>query len=397
MCAATGSENGPSARRRWLVLAALAAVLALAGCGFLPYEEAESPELPAGEEAAQQYRSLDGYQATIVYEYSDRENRRAQVAVDLRSGRSRFAWRAPESVAGNLVVYNGSTVVRYNATTNEYSRVSTLNLDRVGDNADRIEQLVDAARREGEMTVEAPPPGGAPLPAVPQGNQSTDAETDSRFAVSYEGTETVAGREAHVIDYESVDDPEEGVVEQTVWLDTEHFVTLRSTQRSVIDGSESTVTFRLENLTFDPDFSAARFEFDPPPGATLDTASSYDLTSYETRAELAAEAEMTVPDPAVPDPFVLTRADEVRGENSTTVQLRYQSTGSVLYVTKTATDDFSSLDEGERVTVGDQPGSYRASATRALVVWQCGEYEYTVVGDLPKSDLLSVADSVACA
>ena len=61
-------------RRRLLVLLALVAVVTLAGCSVLFGNGTESGGLPPGEEAAEQYLSLDGYEATVHYEYSDRSD-----------------------------------------------------------------------------------------------------------------------------------------------------------------------------------------------------------------------------------------------------------------------------------------------------------------------------------
>jgi outer membrane lipoprotein-sorting protein len=168
----------------------------------------------------------------LHYEYSDREDRRAHIQADVDGGQSRVAWRAPPSIAGNVNVYNGSTLVRYNATANAYVRIGTEDVAPFKDGSGEIADVVDAARENGETTVDEPPAGGAPLPAVPAGDSaagSVDTDVDSRFEVTYEGTETVADREAYVIDYDAVD-ASEGIVEQTIWLDTEYFITLKSTQ-----------------------------------------------------------------------------------------------------------------------------------------------------------------------
>jgi len=397
---ATGTGDSGYEWRRLLVVLTLLAVVALAGCSLLAGGDGGGEELPSGEEAANQYRSLDGYEATLHYEYSDRPDRRSQIQADVNDGRFRVEWRAPDSLVGNVNVYNGTTLVRYNATDHEYVSIATEDIEPFTDGAERIETAVDDAREEGETTVEGPPAGGAPLPAVPSGDGGTaesETATDSRFEVSYEGTETVAGRQAHVIDYEPVGDPGEGVVEQTVWLDTEHFLTLKSTQVTRRDGTESTFTFRMTDLDLEPGLSADTFEFDPPAGATPNESNSYDLTSYETRADLAAAVDTSVPEPSVSDRLQLDRADHIRGADFSAVQLRYRSTGTFIFVTKTTEQGYTNLSEGERVQVGDQSGRYRASGQRALVAWQCDGYVYTVTADISMTELLDVARSVECA
>lgn len=389
--------RGFPSRRHLLVALALLAAVTLAGCGLLFGDDGSGTGLPDGEEAAEQYLSLDGYEATAHYEYSDGTDRRARIQVDVGGHNSRVEWLAPPRVAGNVNVYNGSTLVRYNATTNEYARISTEDLDFFREGANRIEGVVDNARAEGQTTVEGPPAGGAPLPEVPAGERSSGAGNEARFEVTYEGTETVAGREAHVISYEAVEDTSEGVIEQTVWLDTEHFITLKSRQVSRFDGNESTYTFRLSNVSFDPGLTDADFRFDPPPGATLNESESYDLTSYDTRTQLVSASDISVPNPAIPERFELVRADHIDGSGFTAVQFQYRASGSVLFVTKTTERDYTDLSEGERVSVGSRSGRYRVSKQQALVTWRCGERVYVVAGDVGRSTLLDVARSVECA
>ncbi len=385
-------------RQHLLVAAAILAVVALAGCSLLA-DDSGQRSLPTGEEAAEQYRSLDGYEATLHYEYTDRADRRSHIEVDIDGGRSRVEWLTPDSIAGNINVYNGSTLVRYNATTNEFVRIGTEDLAPFEAGADEIATVVDSAREDGETTVEGPPAGGAPLPAVPAGEDTENApesDDNSRFNVTYEGTETVAGREAYVIDYQPVGDPGDGVVEQTVWLDTEYFITLKSRQVTRRGGEKSTFTFRMSDVTIDPDFEEDTFAFDPPSGATLNESNSYDLTSYRTIASLSDVAALSVPDPTVPDRFALDRANHIRGSDFAAVQLRYRAASSLLFVTKTTEDDYTNLSRGDPVSIGDRTGRYRSSGTRALVAWQCDGHVYTVTADISKAELLDVARSVEC-
>jgi outer membrane lipoprotein-sorting protein len=389
-----GAGTVSPGRRQYFVALALVAVVALAGCSLLSPNGGETGGLPPGEEAADEYRSLDGYEATVHYEYSDRPDRKAFIQEDIDSGRSRVEWLEPASRTGSVQIYNGSAVIRYNATENEYVRIDTTDIQSYEDGAEHLESSIDAARKEGTTTVDQPP-GGAPLPRVPQGNTAESVSTGT-FEVSYDGTETVAGREAHVISYDAVGDVQDGTVSQTVWLDTEHFFTLKSTQVSRFGGEKSTFTVRLSNVTVEPGLSAADFDFDPPANATLNRSASYDVTGYDSRAQLVDAAAISVPNPTVPDRFTLFRTIRVVGQNFTAVQLQYQTSSSRLLVTKTSQQSYTSVTDGERVSVGSRTGRYRTSGTRAIVVWQCDEFIHTVTGDVQKTTLLDVARSVEC-
>jgi len=377
--------------RRALLAVLVVAALALAGCSAL---SGGSSALPDPADAADSYRTLDGYSATVSIERSEEDDRRIQIWIDPDGGKTRSKVLAPPSEAGNLYVSTNSSVIRYNATTNEYVRISTSGTDRFERGAQRIRQAIADARAEGETTTNAPPVGGQPLPVVPEKDGST--RENAQFVVSYEGTESIAGRTAHVLNYTAAGDRSQGVLRQQIWLDTEYFVTLRATQVSRLDGNRSTYVFELSNVTFEPDFGTERFAFDPPAGATVNRSESFDVTSYDSRAALAAATTMSVPAPAVPDRYSLVTADRVDGVTFDAVQLRYRAGTSAIYVTKTTEQSYTSTTEGEPVRIGNRTGRYRSTGVQSLVAWECGDYVYTVVGDLQKATMTDIARSVAC-
>jgi outer membrane lipoprotein-sorting protein len=377
--------------RRALLVVLVVAALALSGCSAL---SDEGSALPDPADAAEGYRTLDGYSATVSIERSDGDDRRIRIWVDPDGGKTRSKVLAPPPEAGDVYVANTSRVIRYNATTNEYVRISTVGTDRFERGAQRIKQAIADARAEGETTTDAPPVGGQPLPVVPDKRGASEEST--QFVVRYEGTESIAGRTAHVLNYTAAGDRSQGVLRQRIWLDTEYFVTLKATQVSRFGGNRSTYTFELSNVSFDPDFGSDRFEFDPPAGATVNRSESFDVTSYDSRSALAAATRISVPTPAVPDRYSLVTADRIEGVTFDAIQLRYRAGTSALYLTKTTEQTYTNTTEGEPVTIGNQTGRYRSSGVQSLVVWECGDYVYTVVGDLQKATMIDIARSVAC-
>ncbi|WP_338902330.1 hypothetical protein [Salinibaculum marinum] len=357
-----------------------------------------TPPLPPGEEAAEEYRSLDGYTATVDIDQSQDTDQRVRVWFDPDDGNSRAKILAPVSQAGNLYVANGSAIVQYNATSNEYIQVSTSGTDRFESSAQRVEAAVADARAGGNTT-DGPPVGGAPLPVVPdagEGTPESEGDSQGQFRVSYEGTQQIAGRTAHVLNYTAAGNRTQGILQQTLWLDTEHFVTLKLHQESRFGGNRSTYTYELSNVSFETDFGPDRFRFDPPPGATANRSESYDLTSFDSRDDLVAATDVPVPDPAVPGRYALVQADRIDGGTFDAVQLSYRATTSRLVVTKTSEQSYIDTSEGKPVAIGDRTGRFRSSGVSSIVVWECGEYIYVVAGDLPESSMVDVARSVAC-
>jgi len=377
--------------RRLLVAGAVVLAVALAGCSVL---SANDPALPDGSEAAESYRSLDGYSATATIERTNGLEERLRIWIDPDDGNARTEMLAPPAQSGNLNLANGSHVVRYNATKNEYVVISTSGFDRFERGAQRIEEAVDDVREDGETTTDAPAVGGAPLPVVPDG-EHTPTE-NAQFTVQYDGVERVAGRAAHVLNYTAAGNRSHGVLRQRVWLDTDYFVTLKSTQVSRFGANRTTYSFELSNVSFDTEFSASRFAFDPPAGATVNESESYDLTSYDSLSGLSEQAAIPVPDPDVPDRYQLVTADRIVGLTFNAIQLRYRAGTSALYVTKTTEQSYTNTSEGEPVSIGTQTGRYRSTGVESLVIWECGDYIYTVTGDVQRTTLLDVARSVGC-
>ncbi|WP_049924113.1 LolA family protein [Halopiger djelfimassiliensis] len=116
------------------------------------------------------------------------------------------------------------------------------------------------------------------------------------YDLEYQGTETVAGREAHVLSataknesvvdeisllvgdtefvyaLETVDPSEElDITEQTIWIDTEYKYPLQ--EELVVNGTDDdqyVMTERFETIEFNTDLSDDRFAFEPPENATVE-------------------------------------------------------------------------------------------------------------------------------
>ena len=116
------------------------------------------------------------------------------------------------------------------------------------------------------------------------------------YDVAYEGTDTVADREAHVLSAEATNesvaegvsvlvgdtefvyaletvDPSEEleVTSQTLWIDTEYEFPLK--EEVVVDnpdGDDVVLTERFESVTFNGDVDDETFAFDPPENASVE-------------------------------------------------------------------------------------------------------------------------------
>ena len=396
------AERGTS--RRPLLLAALLVLVSVVGVGLLVGDTGEEPvRQPSAEDAAVQLRSLDGFAATreTVIERGDGTQRTVErvhrrlgdaVRIERRSGPGRV----------DLVVANASGRWQYDRDANTATWYDVNGSAAAG--FDRIPRLLARLNRTTDTAANATPARGvSPLPVVPAagGNASVDgpagAATDG-YAVSYEGTDTVDGRDVFVVSVSRAGGGAEPVANytQTLWLDAERYVPLKLQTGWTQGGERTVVTATYTDVTFDPEFPAGTFRFDPPANATLERADAPAQQRYDSVVELRAAASMSVPEPNLPADFALASATRTDGERVTSVGLQY--------VNATTTVAFAKIEpvyrpgtDGERVTVAGRTATYRTLGPDRSVVWVCDgtQYKLTATG-LDREDLLALADSVGC-
>ena len=381
--------TGTRGRSAGVLLVGVGVVVALAlGAGLLL---TGGTPLPSADEAAQQYSELDAYNATYTVTFNEPgETRTVRVrnTVSPDSGELRSEALAPPSRVGNLRVYNGSVAWLYNATRDTVTRVAQAEPQVVPRQRAVVRSVVAAANGEDASS------RVSPLPVVPgsEGGSAVENAT-AELEASYEGTATVAGREAHVISLTPAANATTSITEQTVWLDTEYFVPLRVNATLVFEGNRTVISQEATGVSFEPDLPPGVFEFDPPVSGDPERSTA-EVTTYESRADLAAATAFPVPDPTVPGRFGLSRAQLTVRPDRAAVVLRYTSGVNVISVVAGNGTEFDTA-TGEPVRVGNRTGRFDVSGQVGRVVWTCGAYEYAVAGTVPRETLTSVARSVA--
>ncbi len=370
------------------------------------------PSLPDGETAAERYRSVDTVSAvavTVVENASGTTRRRAELVRRPGTGES---WRrtvAPERDAGDLTVSNGSVTWLYDESEGNVTRIDATAYERAdGTYADYLERLFEAVSGEDDAADEGAV-GVSPLPVVPATDRPAPVTngTVGGFVVSYEGTATVDGRTAHVLDLtpRGEADGEFATLGQTLYLDTEHLYPLRQRMSYRVGGNTTTYTVTYRNVSFGDDVAPDRFAFDPPANATVEELSLPDSTRYDSVDALRANTTMSVPAPSLPDGFDVESARHtVSSErNYTGITLTYSNGSASVFVStynRTAPfGDATRPDDGEAVRLGDRNATYSEYGVAKRVAWTCeaaGSYRSVSTDALPRGALLDVARSVGC-
>ena len=396
-----------SPRRTHLLLGVVVVSLAITGAiavSTVLDESTETNSDPFAENVSDRLAAVDGVSATrtTVIERGNETRRTVErVRLDPDSG---GVWRQQVRGPGDIDrrVSNGTTLWLYDRENETVTRLDTQDEDGAYSRyLERIPALVATLNRASEETETPPesPPAGAPLPVVPAGEtgQSVPTPTAARgsYTVTSNGTATVDGRSALVLTLERSGSEPVAEYRQTPGLDEQWYVPLRTRTAWTQGGERTVITTTYSNLTINPGLEPSRFQFDPPDDVTVETPTTPDQQQFDSLASLRRASNMTVPEPTLPESYVLEEATRTTGRIGS-IGLRYVNATSVVTITKLDTV-IPPTSEGEPVVVAGQMATYRVIGATQGLVWDCGGRLYKVRGSgLARSTLVAIADSVGC-
>lgn len=379
-------------RSRVGLLALLVCSLLLAGCISLGPEQ---PELPEETEVEETLADLDAIEATVVSSFNGTTTER-RTLMEIGTGKTRS--RTQVGGTENLFVSNGSTAWRYNGSSNTV-RVTHISNRGQQFNTSYVESMssVFASLNAGSDSSDA---DVIQLPIIPMsGGDSPQPVTGSieefgNASLTYVGTETVDGRETYVVEMA----PQESSprTNTTMWIDQEWYFPLRWNSTISTEDERQTLTMSYRNVTFDPEISPGTFEFEPPENATI-IEQTFSSQSFDSRAELEAATEMTVPTPDVPDDLAFESGMRFDNNGSVSTTLQYTNGSATLSVTKSEPmADDAGLPDGERIEIDGTEGVIQSFGPTRSLVWNCGGYRYSVAGQFPEETLITVGKSIGC-
>lgn len=365
--------------RRILAVVAVALLLVTAGClggvGFGGDDtdddatENETDERPDADElleksvqAESSVETLHGVQTTTWEDGDETVSTTQEVwqrgPVDSRTE----LLESDESEQYDVMVSNGATVWMYDEDANEVVRTD------LGFDPAEMEAL-------GEGMAET----------VYDGMNATLA-----------GTETVADREAYVV--ELTPNGDEAMYESaTLWIDRETHYPLKQESTTSFDG-EMTITVEFEEITLDPDLDDELFTFEAPDDAEVVDANDFASEQFDDVDAAAEFAPFDLPHPEVPDGYALETVSVSENAVGWSATLQYtDETGAFLTVTVTDADREPVLEsDGERVEIGDTTATVRemGGTGTTMLEWEADGLSYTVSGDLAEGDLIAIAESI---
>lgn len=251
-------------------------------------------------------------------------------------------------------------------------------------------------------------------------HRTTDTdELLDRNEVSYRGTEAVTGGEAHVVEialsdgtdrnrpillptYPIIvgDEPDDGddrlLDEQTLWIDRDHAYPLKHRVIKSGRAGERVVerTREHEEIAFNQGIDDERFTFDPPDGAERIEGERIEGDRFETVSEAEEAAPYTLPEPAVPDSYVLHEVVLTDRNGKTDAIIWYREPGPNTIMVGVFGSE-QSLD-GVPTQFGGVSGTLVESDDRLRFQWPCRTRQYRVAGPIDEAELASIVASIDC-
>ena len=345
-----------------LTAVGLAVLLVTSGCLSGPLGSDLTTD-QIGERIEQKYAEIDSYEANVTTTISGAGMNQTTVMHTVAKPKARMMrteYTSPDSMAGDLVVSNGSAMWMYDANEN-----TAQNLDI----------------------------SGLELPTTPQYGQLVEQFTD-QYDITQKGTATIAGRDTYVLELTPKNNTE-FAMNGTVWIDTERWFPVKTELSMSVQNETTTVTTVYRNLTFNTGVPNSTFEYEPPADATVETTTLPSIQTYDSRDAAAQNVSYALPEPDVPESFGLDQVSVTRSEGNVSVSLQYANETSSLSVMKRNYQMGTSPD-GETVSIHGKTGTYQNLSSLGIVTWGCGDHQYSVSGSLSKSSFISVAESIEC-
>jgi outer membrane lipoprotein-sorting protein len=327
-----------------------------------PDEETPSEET-IEERALNNNTTVDSVTGTVVMKIDTGEKTKSMKAKVWQEPpkESRFKYvSGPQE--GTVMVSNGSTITLYNESSNTVRRLQ-LSEGKKG----TLQQLAKMFQN-----------------------------LSSQYTAEYNGQATVSGRETYVV---SVQPPEDGpladaVKNQTVWLDQENWFPIKQKTSMQIGNRTITQTITYTNISYNVSIPDEKFTFEPPENATVKTIDFPDAKAYSSIEKAENAVNISIHEPDVPDEFSIKSVSVTKANNETIVSVIYQSGSDTLVFTQSTAD--RRMMGGEDVSIGSLTGSYQTLNEMGNLQWSDNEFSYSITGNLSKSSLVDIAESLYC-
>ncbi|WP_255167876.1 LolA family protein [Natrononativus amylolyticus] len=238
-----------------------------------------------------------------------------------------------------------------------------------------------------------------------------------RVDVAYEGTDSVADRETHVVNVtvrndsvergigvlvgdtqyvyplETVEHEDTELRSQQLWIDDEFGYVLKHRQTfEDVDGGELEITVVHEEVAFNEGVDDERFTLDDDVSVVEEP--SVDEREFEDRESAQEYAPFDLPTVDLPAAYERERLSADEYGEELTVHEQYSDGETMLWFS--VSEHGLLPDDPDREGVGDVEASVVELDAVTLVTWECGGLEHELSADLEAETLLEFAATVSC-
>lgn len=221
-------------------------------------------------------------------------------------------------------------------------------------------------------------------------DQIEDILDDSN--VSYEGTDTVADRDVHVITINRTASQPTSTV--TAYVDQEFWYPLRTEMTfESPDGGETTIVSYFETVEFNGDVSADEVTLDVPEDATVEEFDGPDTQEFDSAAALREAAPFTIGDPELGEEYTFESGNKLIIDGNASYTLTYESSDSTIRYTVSNQTEYE-LD-GESIDLNGTEAYLQEYGESATVLWEQDTHRHTIGGSADRETIVDAATTIA--
>jgi len=210
--------------------------------------------------------------------------------------------------------------------------------------------------------------------------------------VSYEGTDTVADRDVHVITIDRTADQPTSTV--TAYVDQEFWYPLRTEMTfESPDGGETTITSYFETVEFNGNVSADEVTLDVPADATVEEFDGPDTQEFDSAAAIREAAPFDIGDPELSDEYTFKSGNKMVIDGNASYTLTYKSSDTTIRYTVSNRSEYE-LD-GESVDLNGTEGYIQEYGESTTVLWEQDTHRHTIGGDADRETIVTAATTLA--
>lgn len=349
-----------------VVLVAAGSVSGYASTGSGPFH-AQSDETPSDEtiedHALSNNTTIDSVTGTVVIESDLGETNRTMTADIWQKPPDKVRYEYTDGpTEGDVLVSNGSTFWSYNESQNTARRLQLSEL-----NSESFQNL-----------------------------QKAFQNLSDQFNADYKGEATVSGRETYAVSVQPGNGTfGETISNQTVWLDQENWFPVKQETTVSVGNDTGTTSVTYSDLSYNESIPDDKFTFEPPEDAKVIDTELPTPKSFSSIENAESAVNFSIKEPDSLDGSV-NNVSVTSTNNQTAVSVMYQDDSDVrMFHQSTAETPIN----GEDVSIdGLKNGnaSYQSIGDQGILQWNDGEFSYSISGDLSKSSLVDVAESMYC-